>query len=86
MNRSATFAMTSLVLAFCLAAPSAGATSAGDGTTHKQKKPSAARSTRIKTAPQHDNGESAADRDRRFRRECRGLPNAGACQGYGYGS
>ena len=28
-------------------------------------------------------GETAAERDRRLRRECRGLPNAGACLGYG---
>ncbi len=27
-------------------------------------------------------GESTADRDRRLSRECKGLPNAGACLGY----
>ncbi len=27
-------------------------------------------------------GESAAERDRRLLRECKGLPNAGACLGY----
>lgn len=28
-------------------------------------------------------GETAAERDRRLQRECRGRPNAGACLGYG---
>jgi hypothetical protein len=28
--------------------------------------------------------ETAAERDRRLRRECRGRPNAGACLGYAY--
>lgn len=28
-------------------------------------------------------GETRAERDRRLQRECRGLPNAGACLGYG---
>ncbi|MCJ0762532.1 hypothetical protein [Variovorax terrae] len=27
-------------------------------------------------------GETAAQRDRRLQRECKGLPNAGACLGY----
>lgn len=27
--------------------------------------------------------ESRAERDRRLQRECRGKPNAGACEGYG---
>lgn len=27
-------------------------------------------------------GETAAERDRRLYRECKGLPNAGACRGY----
>ena len=28
--------------------------------------------------------ESASERDKRMRRECRNLPNAGMCLGYGY--
>lgn len=43
------------------------------------------RSARAKSNPQ-DNGESRTDRDRRLARECRNLPNSGACQGFGYGS
>jgi len=51
---------------------------------------SAATSTRRRTAKAktnpRDGGETQADRDRRMTRECRNLPNAGACQGFGYGS
>ncbi|PYE79396.1 hypothetical protein [Xylophilus ampelinus] len=32
---------------------------------------------------QGGSGETTAERDRRLNRECRGLPNAGACLGYG---
>lgn len=31
---------------------------------------------------QNNSGESTAERDRRLYRECKGLPNAGACLGY----
>lgn len=31
----------------------------------------------------HPNGETYSQRERRLMRECRGLPNAGACRGYG---
>lgn len=30
--------------------------------------------------------ESATAKERRLKRECKNLPNAGACLGYGYGS
>ncbi|WHZ10856.1 MAG: hypothetical protein OJF60_001295 [Burkholderiaceae bacterium] len=43
---------------------------------HKAKKPA-----RIKF--EKGGGETRAERDRRLQRECRGLPNAGACLGYG---
>ena len=35
--------------------------------------------------PPTDKGpaETRAERDRRLQRECRGKPNAGACEGYG---
>lgn len=37
----------------------------------------------VKVANQQNNSEEpAAARDRRLARECRGLPNAGACLGY----
>ncbi|MCE1251360.1 MAG: hypothetical protein LWW82_11640 [Comamonadaceae bacterium] len=33
-------------------------------------------------APRSSSEESRAERERRLQRECRGLPNAGACLGY----
>jgi len=71
-----------LALGLC-APPALASRAAGADSTpaspHKRR-------VRVRPVPQHDNGESPADRDRRLRRECRGLPNAGACSGYGYGS
>lgn len=37
------------------------------------------------TSSQNNSGETPAQRDRRLYRECRGLPNSGACVGYAYG-
>lgn len=66
---------TALIL--LLAAPLAA--SAASTTTTRR------RTAKARTNPQ-DGGESRTDRDRRLARECRNLPNAGACLGYGYGS
>lgn len=42
-----------------------------------------ARSTRGKAKPADKGpGESRQERDQRLLRECRGKPNAGACEGY----
>jgi hypothetical protein len=40
--------------------------------------------TRVEAPPPERtaSGETVADRERRLRRECRGKPDAGACQGY----
>lgn len=48
-------------------------------TSAKKKKTSNA--VHIKNA-RNDPGETTAERDRRLYRECKGLPNAGACRGY----
>ena len=32
----------------------------------------------------HGSAETRAERDKRLARECKGRPNAGACEGYGY--
>lgn len=32
--------------------------------------------------PDKGNGETVAERERRMQRECKGRPNAGACEGY----
>ena len=47
---------------------------------------STSKSTRAKTRkPSVDRGpaETRAERDKRLQRECKGKPNAGACEGYG---
>lgn len=51
---------------------------ANEPATQSTKK---SRSVKIKHQQNHS-GESSAERDRRLYRECRGLPNAGACLGY----
>lgn len=44
------------------------------------------RSQQVRILPsQNNSGETPAQRDRRLYRECRGLPNSGACAGYAYG-
>ncbi len=54
--------------------------------THTKEKQSELQNTKkgtIKVVRQQNNSEeSPAQRDRRLRRECKGLPNAGACRGY----
>ncbi len=56
-------------------------------TTAKKSKPHAAQAAKGKKAArikfEKGGGETRAERDRRLQRECRGLPNAGACLGYG---
>lgn len=70
------------------AAPEAGAGAASSsqarrGGTKGQVRQGKKRSTRQRIALE-GSAESAAERDRRLRRECRGRPNAGACLGYAY--
>ncbi|QNN59461.1 hypothetical protein H9K76_05470 [Diaphorobacter ruginosibacter] len=43
--------------------------------------PASKSSVKIKEHSGHA-GETPAERDKRLYRECRGLPNAGACSGY----
>ena len=58
------------------AAPHKKATEATAGATAKKKG-----STKVKQQ-RSSSEESRAERDRRLYRECKGLPNAGACLGY----
>lgn len=37
---------------------------------------------RVRHSPVYSSGETPAQRERRLLRECKGLPNAGACLGY----
>ena len=46
----------------------------------KAKKPQQAKSP--KSATDKGSAESKTDRDKRLLRECRGRPNAGACEGF----
>ncbi|QDL38309.1 hypothetical protein [Rhodoferax sediminis] len=50
----------------------------GAQTTHASK---AKKAGRIRF--EKGSGETRAERDRRLQRECKGMPNAGACLGYG---
>lgn len=69
-----------LAAALCCAAPGSHAA------THPEKTQAAStakksKSVKIKHSQNHS-GESPAERDRRLYRECKGMPNAGACLGY----
>ncbi|WP_295521235.1 hypothetical protein [Limnohabitans sp. Rim8] len=50
-------------------------------TATKAKKPKQAKAPKPPASPV--NGESKVERDKRLLRECKGKPNAGACEGYG---
>ena len=58
-----------------------------DAAETKARKPHATQAAKDKKPGrikfEKDRGETRAERDRRLQRECRGLPNAGACLGYG---
>ncbi|WP_090142905.1 hypothetical protein [Limnohabitans sp. DM1] len=62
------------------AAPSDNFTATAGAVPEKAKKAKKARAPK----PQKDKGygENKAERDKRLLRECRGKPNAGACEGY----
>lgn len=71
-------------LAFMLG--TAAPTHAAGGPSATTASPTAAKkktskALRIKNSQNHS-GETTAERDRRLYRECKGLPNAGACRGY----
>ena len=48
--------------------------------TKQAKAPKAAKAPKMPT--DKGSGENKAERDKRLLRECRGKPNAGACEGY----
>ena len=52
-------------------------TSETDTTASTPKK-----SRAVKIKQQNRSGETTAERERRLTRECKGMPNAGACLGY----
>jgi hypothetical protein len=72
-------------LGLLAAAPASGTTdnfTAVTATDKPAKKPKQAKAPK----PPTDKGsaESKAERDKRLMRECRGRPNAGACEGYAH--
>ena len=80
---ASTLVSVGMGLVLLAAVPASGATdnftavTAADKPTKKPKQPKAPK-------PPTDKGsaESKAERDKRLMRECRGRPNAGACEGY----
>ncbi|MFT3814174.1 MAG: hypothetical protein QM740_12430 [Acidovorax sp.] len=48
----------------------------------KRKGGTAARTAKAHKAQRSPSEETTAERDRRLSRECKGMPNAGACLGY----
>jgi hypothetical protein len=66
-----------LAAAGCLGGPPVLARETPANPSRKAKAPKAPR-----PAPQASPGENRSERDKRLQRECRGKPNAGACEGY----
>ena len=56
-------------------------------TNTRESKPAATHAPKARKAGrvkfEKGSGETRAERNRRLQRECRGMPNAGACLGYG---
>jgi dihydroxyacid dehydratase/phosphogluconate dehydratase len=74
------------VLAVALMACAAWATPGGvdDKGCHKSEKIGFhCHAQKVKTSGPGGSAESKGDRAARLRKECRGLPNTGACTGYG---
>ncbi|MGD9773645.1 MAG: hypothetical protein AB7U60_05475 [Diaphorobacter sp.] len=72
------FTFQLLIAGISHAASARQAQNAGGPTVNTGKKSKSA-----KVKPQQNNSaESTSERDRRLYRECRGMPNAGACLGY----
>lgn len=61
-------------------APSSAQTSGAPATTASSPGRKNRSSPRLPTPP--DSSESRQEREQRLRRECRGRPNAGACEGH----
>lgn len=57
-------------------------TTATDSSTVKPSPPKKKKSSKPKIYK--GSGETTAERDRRLYRECKGRPNAGACEGYAH--
>ena len=83
---ASTLASVGLVLGFMAAVPASWATdnfTAVPAADKPAKKPNQAKQTKAPKPPtDKGSAESKPERDKRLIRECRGRPNAGACEGY----
>ena len=79
MNKRITSIGLAVFIALHGTTPALAQTSAGStpSSAHKAKAPKAP-----KAPPHHSQGETRKERDQRLLRECKGRPNAGACEGY----
>ena len=80
---ASTLASVGLGLGWLAAMPASGATdnfTAVTAADKPAKKPKQAKAPKPPT--DKDSAESKPERDKRLIRECRGRPNAGACEGY----
>jgi hypothetical protein len=82
---ASTLASVGLVIGFMAAVPASWATDNFTAVTAadkpaKGKKPKQAKAPKAPT--DKGSAESKPERDKRLMRECRGRPNAGACEGY----
>ncbi|MBZ0224783.1 MAG: hypothetical protein WA917_02640 [Comamonas sp.] len=74
-------ALALAVSSLMLAAPSTHAAKKSKKSTNAAHVTVKKHGTRVKPS-QNNSGETTAERERRLYRECRGMPNAGACLGY----
>ena len=72
-KRMTTLGLLALAAALACSVPLAQATTTGKSSRAKTRKPP------VDKGP----AETRAERDKRLQRECKGKPNAGACEGYG---
>jgi hypothetical protein len=83
---ASTLASVGLGLGWLAAMPASGATdnfTAVTAADKPAKKPNQAKQTKAPKPPtDKGSAESKPERDKRLIRECRGRPNAGACEGY----
>lgn len=63
--------------------PAVAATAARDAATQTTRTPNQAKAKRRRVKiDKSSHVETRSERERRLKRECRGMPNAGACLGY----
>ncbi|WP_311230429.1 MULTISPECIES: hypothetical protein [unclassified Acidovorax] len=81
IGNAATLATPWALAVLLVMAPTAQARTATQERTAEAPKAAKKGSVRIKNQ-QNNSQETPAQRDRRLLRECKGLPNAGACRGF----